>query len=106
MPPGAAEFAVGHHLKTGSFLLFDHATNFLILDPFKYRGIDGAPLKLEAGFLQCGRPQKAADDIGSEWGMRLRHEISFRETPTRWWHVDQISILRPLMMRVGGNFGQ
>ena len=65
MPPGAAEFAIGHGLETSIFLHPDDIDDRLILNGGELLGADGLVLETGlAGLFDAVWAQERADDIG------------------------------------------
>src|SRR5919106_3073556 len=75
MPPGAAEFAVGHRFEPELFLLPDQPLDLTVFDRLELGGADlafGAP---GARLLERFRPQQAADVIGAERWLGSLHDV-------------------------------
>ena len=66
MPPRAAEFAVADRLQADRFLLVDDVLDLAVLDGLERVGGDFALGEALARCLQRGRPQQAADMVGTE----------------------------------------
>ena len=73
VPPGAAEFAVGHALKARLLLLLDGALDFAVLDDLEIRGGELALGALLPRCFQRLGPQQAAHVIGAERRLRSLH---------------------------------
>ncbi len=75
MPIGAPELAVGNRRQPDLLLLSDRLPDLLILDGFELGRRDLAFLQLLARVFQRGRPQQAADVVGSERRFHALHRF-------------------------------
>ena len=75
VPPGAAEFAVGHGLQADLFLLLDDALDLAVLQGLEIGGRQLAFGPLCARVFQRGGPQQAADMIGPEGRFGALHAL-------------------------------
>lgn len=76
VPPGAAEFAVGRELQADRGLLVHDLLDLHVLDLAQIVSRDLALLEPDAGFLDLGRTQEAADLVGAEGGFGSLHVLS------------------------------
>jgi hypothetical protein len=78
MPPGAPELPVRDPGQPDCLLLRYSVLNAAILDLAQRRVADCARSGGRTGALQLGRAQQAADLVGAEWWLGLRHPAVLR----------------------------